>query len=704
MEDEPEIVKSLREEERLGILTTKSQRSYEELEMPDKSIAVFEDDMERKIREDNSGDEMVEKALMDAAEKYHLITERTNDLIALTTFKLNTTFTYVNPSYKKILGYEPEDLIGKPCFDFIHPDDKKNLLPLLKKYVSAKAKRLLTRKDVESSLFIEYRIRDKSGNWHYLESTANFAGDELLFVSKDITERKKAEEELLHSSNAVRMSNDSIVISDLKGNIIDANEATLRMYGTKDKKDLIGKNSLDLIASEHREKALAGMNEVLEKGYVKDREYNIISRDGCRIPVEMSVAIMNDVNGKPVGFVGITRNIIERKKAEEALQASEEKFRNIFEGAKDSLIFVDTTGKILDVNEEAVKTFGGSKEEVLGKHFSKLGVTPVKEIPTLLKNFAKVLRDKKALINIQIKNKKGEIRNLECSANLLKIGKKKSGVMIVARDVTDRKRAEEKIKRQNIKLKKLDRIKTDFLNVTSHELRTPMAAMKGYIQMLSKQKLGDVTPEQKDALNVVLRNTNRLDNLIEEILDISRLESGTMKFIPEKTDVTEMIREVVETMQASADLKNIKINTELEEIPELIIDQERIKQVLMNLVNNSIKFSPHDSTINLCTKMKKDNVLFELQDFGRGIPKNKQKKIFERFYQVDSGMDRKFGGVGLGLSISQGIVNAHGGKIWVGSTVGKGSIFKFSIPIQSVKDAEDRFKKEADVFKLENNK
>ena len=452
------IIKELREAEKFGRLQSRVTSGVEELEairessedVPDETAGFIDDDVERKTREDNTSDERTEKVSL-AEERYRLITEHTNDLIAITTFTLNPTYTYVSPSHKNVLGYEPSDLIGEPCFDFIPPDDKKKLLPLLKKYVGMKVKNPLGRRSLNIFEKFEYRLRDKTGDWHYIESTANLIGDELLFVSKDVTERKKTEE---------------------------------------------------------------------------------------------------------------------------------------------------------------------------------------------------------------------------------------------------------KIKQHNIQLKKLDRIKTDFFNISSHELRTPMAAIKGYIQMLLKQRLGKLNPGQKDALNVVLRNTNRLDNLIEDILDISRLESGTMKFVPEKTDIGKMIKEVRETMQSNANLKNIKINTELEELPDLVVDQQRIKQVLMNLVDNALKFSPHDSTINLCTKMKKNDILFEVQDYGWGIPKNKQKKIFERFYQCGSSIDRRDGGVGLGLTISQGIVNAHGGHMWVDSALGRGSTFKFTLPVQPIKDAEDRFK-QVDVFSLE---
>jgi signal transduction histidine kinase len=173
-----------------------------------------------------------------------------------------------------------------------------------------------------------------------------------------------------------------------------------------------------------------------------------------------------------------------------------------------------------------------------------------------------------------------------------------------------------------------------------------------------------------------------------------------MKFVIEKTDIQKLVDEVTETMQSSADMKDIKIDIELEEkLPSLNIDQARIKQVIINLVNNAIKFSPKGSIINIRAKKEEGNILFEVQDFGRGMPKNKQKKIFEAFYQVDSGKNTKFGGAGLGLSISRGIVMSHGGRIWVESTLGKGSTFRFTLPLRPVKDIEEKFKA-IDIFEL----
>jgi len=221
-------------------------------------------------------------------------------------------------------------------------------------------------------------------------------------------------------------------------------------------------------------------------------------------------------------------------------------------------------------------------------------------------------------------------------------------------------KSQKKIEQQNARLKKLDHIKSNFLNVTSHELRTSMATIKGYVEILLMKSLGPITEEQRKGLDVILTNTNRLDQLIQDILDVSRLESGTMKFIPEKTNIERLIQYATGKIQSAADVKQIKIIKEIdEEIPELNIDQERIKQVLVNLLQNAISVSP-------------------VQDFGQGIPKNKQKKIFDIVYQIDSGID------GLGFTIARGVVLSHGGKIWIESEQGQGSIFRFTLPITPI--------------------
>jgi PAS domain S-box-containing protein len=387
----------------------------------------------------------------------------------------------------------------------------------------------------------------------------------------------------------------------------------------------------------------------------------------------------------------------------------------------DSLLVIDENKIIVNANKSALDLLGYTKEELINGPLECIVNLPHFESNVLSKVSADG-RMEDVETEFFTKERKSIPMNISVSSIYNDKGEL-DGIIIVARDLTETKifihqleeaktklegrvqgrtaeleKSKRRIELQNIKLKKLDGLKSNFLNITSHELRTPVTSIKGYIQMLLKQILGDITEEQRRVLEVALRNTNRLNGLIQDILDISRLESGTMKFFPEKTGIGEMVTESVETMRPAADLKNIRINVDVDgRIPELVVDQERIKQVLINLISNAIKFSPDGSVINIKARREKDDILFEVQDFGRGIPKNKQKRIFETFYQVDSGMDRKFDGVGLGLSVSRGIILAHAGEIWVRSTLNKGSTFVFTLPIEPVQDIEGRFK-EADIF------
>jgi signal transduction histidine kinase len=364
---------------------------------------------------------------------------------------------------------------------------------------------------------------------------------------------------------------------------------------------------------------------------------------------------------------------------------------------------------------------GYSKAEM--EQFGFADIHPKENLQEIISTYDELATGKKTTAeNIPCLKRDGNIVYVDIQTARISLDEEET-IIAFFNDVTEKKAMSEKIQEKmeflessekatlNImedleettkKLGRLSQIKSAFLNITSHELRTPMSAIKGYIQMLLKGNLGMINEEQKNALGIVLRNSNRLDRLIQDILDISRLESGTMKFVTGKIDIEKMIKEVDETMQASADLKGIKIKTEIErDIPELNVDKDRISQVVINILNNAIKFSPEGSIINVRAKKQDDDVLFEVQDCGRGIPKEHHQKIFQTFYQVDSSADTRFGGAGLGLAICYGVVFAHGGHIWVESTgkPGEGSTFRFTLPMDSVSDIEKRFRG-ADVFGL----
>ena len=263
---------------------------------------VFQDITDRK---------QAQEALRESEEKYRNVVERANDGIAVVQ---DSIVQFANWRLAEMWGGSVEEVTGTRFTDYIDPDE----LPK----VAERYRRRMAGEGLTPTY--ETVLRRKNGEKVYVELNAGiimYQGKSAdLVIIRDITERKRAEEELIRLSNAVRMSTDSIVIGDLEGRIIDVNEATLKMYGADSKEDLIGKSSFDLIAPEDRDRAFAGMAEVLEKGYAASREYRVVIKNGIRIPVEMSAAILRDEAGNPIGSVGISRDVTERKRAEAEIQ------------------------------------------------------------------------------------------------------------------------------------------------------------------------------------------------------------------------------------------------------------------------------------------------------------------------------------------------------------------------------------------------
>jgi signal transduction histidine kinase len=242
------------------------------------------------------------------------------------------------------------------------------------------------------------------------------------------------------------------------------------------------------------------------------------------------------------------------------------------------------------------------------------------------------------------------------------------------------------IKRENIELIKQGALKDTFFNISSHEIKTPLTSIKGYTQMLLKEQLGTINEEQKKILGVLKQNADYLDHLINNYLGLVQLQTGTMKFMVEKITIKNLIKDTLDIMYPLVESKKIKINVRLaDKLPSLSIDVDKVKQVLINIIGNAIKFSPKKTSIKINVKKKNEYILFEIQDFGLGIPKNEHEKIFDMFFRSESIQDKNIKGTGLGLPISKAIVEAQGGRIWVDSKINIGSKLSFTLPIKPVK-------------------
>lgn len=234
----------------------------------------------------------------------------------------------------------------------------------------------------------------------------------------------------------------------------------------------------------------------------------------------------------------------------------------------------------------------------------------------------------------------------------------------------------------------IDTAKTEFLSITSHELRSPMTPMKAQLQMLEEGYFGKLSGKQKESIAIITRNADRLDNIIQDFLEVSRIEAARLKFNFRETDISKLVEDTAKFMEGFAKEKDIKFALNIDILPIIEADPDRISQVLRNLMNNAIKFSKENSKIEVSAEIRENHIQFSVKDTGVGLTPENQLRIFEPFYQVEDANRRRHGGTGLGLAICRGIVESQKGKIWVESKPSVGCKFYFTIPLEPVRKIE----------------
>jgi PAS domain S-box-containing protein len=522
---------------------------------------------------------------------------------------------------------------------------------------------------------------------------------EGLELKEVIKQKEMAEKVLRESEEKFRLLfNDSplgIALVDPEGIIKEVNSSLLQLLSIR-KEEFIGKNFVQLISVyglDVQEQTSDFKNRIA--GKPSKSEITFLSKDNKKatMTVQSSIIKSNDVI---IGVLFILEDITERKRVEGMLSETNQYLENLFNYANAPIIVWDAQFAITRFNHAFESLTGRSVKDVIGKTLEILFP------PDLVESSMELIRKTREgkqweVVEIDVLHLDGSRRTvLWNSANLFAPDSKTLIATIAqGQDITKRKRALDELKVAN---EKLNQIKSDFFEVTTREIRSPLTTIKGYMEMLSNRTFGEINDEQKKYLDIMLRNTNQLDNLVSDLVGISSIESGDMTFTLKKTSISKMVNEAVEKIQSSADVKNIAVNVEIEDqIPDLIVDQDRIKQVLIDILGYTIKFSPDKTTVNMRAKKQETDVLFEIQDQGLNIPKDKQKKIFKAFYRAEEGKSKEYLGGGIRLALSRGIITIHGGKMWVESEDEKGSTFRFTLPIKPVDNIQTRYK-ESDIF------
>jgi len=366
----------------------------------------------------------------------------------------------------------------------------------------------------------------------------------------------------------------------------------------------------------------------------------------------------------------------ERKQAEEALGTSEERYRAVVENAAEAIV-VAQDNMLKFCNARTMEMTGYSEEELVAKSFVELIHPDDRQM--VFKRHKRRLKGEKVSpdYSFRVINKDGGVRWGEISTVVITWDGRPATLNFL-RDVTERKLLERKM----VEYEELTKFKTNLLSTVSHELRTPLATIKGYSALLLDYEDTLEANEKHEYLRSIDQATDRLTELVDHLLDMSRLDAGLLKLGKAPTSLPKLIHETVEEARLRA--PGYKIRAELKkELPEVDADSKRIRQVLDNLLNNACKYSQEGTEVVVSARRTESELLVRVTDQGMGISANELEMVFDRMYRIERRLTPQVGGIGLGLAICKGLVEAHGGRIWVESEKGKGSTFYFTLPIEA---------------------
>ncbi|MGE5216889.1 MAG: ATP-binding protein [Chloroflexota bacterium] len=350
---------------------------------------------------------------------------------------------------------------------------------------------------------------------------------------------------------------------------------------------------------------------------------------------------------------------------------------NLVENAGDAVIATSLDDQILTWNRAAEVIFGYNKREAIGQNLAiLLPPNHADELPEIRKQIsdAGVIRN----LEVRRKRKDGVILEVALAVSPIKDGPgNTTGLLHLAKDITEKKRYEER-------LKDLDKLKSDFVSNVSHELRTPLTAIKGSVDNMLDGLTGSLNEKQARYLTRIKSNTDRLSRLINDLLDLSRIEAGRIDIMPTVFSPELLAKEVIESLRSIAidKLLDLKVASGKGGVTAWA-DRDKVTQILTNLIGNAVKFTSAHGKVTVAIEKNRDGwVQISVADTGPGIPRDELDRIFDKFHQLAQVNQQKSRGTGLGLAISRALVQMHGGKIWVESEVGKGSTFCFTLPAQ----------------------
>jgi protein-histidine pros-kinase len=575
-----------------------------------------------------------------------------------------------NRGAEMIFGWSVEEATGRPLADLVLPLDQEHeehevlvaaMLQEVAVYETIRRRKNGSLLNVSVST---KAVRDASGELQY-----------FLATKKDITHLKAQRTAKLVEARyrgLLETTPDAIVLSNVTGRVVLANSQAedLFGYGRGEMSGLPVEALLpERVRADHLRDRAGFFSVPRSRALGAGLEVVVVRKDGTEFPAEVSLSLLETDEGNLL--ISALRDISSRKRADQ-------KFRDLLESAPDAMVIVDPTGRMVLTNSQTVHLFGWSREELLGQAVEMLIPERFRGVhPTHRTAFFGAPRARAMGVGLDLYGlrKNGSEFPVEISLSPLET---EEGLFVSSaiRDVTERKLVERAVQEAS-------RLKSEFLASMSHELRTPLNAVIGFSEFLIDERPGPLNAKQKEYIHDILQSGRHLLELINDVLDLSKVEAGRMDLFPERFSLAEAIGEVCSILSPLATNKNIALNREVAgDLGEVTLDKQRLKQILYNLLSNALKFTDEGGRVEI-SAVPQDEGWFRLavHDTGIGISAENMGKLFIEFQQLDQGFSRRYQGTGLGLALTKKLVELQGGTISVESEPGQGSTFTVTLPV-----------------------
>lgn len=595
------------------------------------------------------------------------------------------TPTFVSENVRAILGCTPEEWIGDATFDLrhIHPDDVESVMGALSRLPMTNQQRF------------EYRFLHKNGTYRWLLDEAKLIRDpqgqplEIVGYCADITDLKEAEQKIQQKTEELNhffsVALDLLCITDLDGSLRRLNLQWAKTLGYS-MEEMEGRNFMDFVHPDDVQPTREAIAELSADRPI----YNFVNRYLC---VDGSYRWIEWRSTPYAGRIyAAARDITDRKNVDALLQRQ----LSAIEAAVDGIAILQN-GVYTYINQAHLKLFGyTSTNELIGKSWRVLYAS--EELQRFDEEIWPVLSERGSWQGEAIAHRSNGTTFIEGLSLTLT---DQDEIICVCRDITERKKSEEELRRinqrltlTNAELDRATRLKSEFLANMSHELRTPLNAILGMSEGLLEEVFGDLSDRQQRALKTIERSGKHLLSLINDILDLSKVEAGKLELQLAPVSVSYLCKSSLTFVKQQALKKHIQISMHVpSDLPDIVVDERRIRQVLINLFSNAIKFTPEEGHVRLEVQREQDDsdkamLRFSVIDTGIGIAPEDASKLFKPFVQIDSKLNRQHTGTGLGLALVRRLVEElHQGTIGVESELGQGSCFTFRLPYRTQLDA-----------------